>query len=73
MGSVVRDSECASSGERVNGEDFSGKMIPLGAAVTFRPNEAQGAYFHKFDAPGRTGVFAGYCLKEGPAWNGQYM
>eukprot|EP00974_Lingulodinium_polyedra_P035713 3427753-Lingulodinium_polyedra.AAC.1 len=48
-------------------------MIPLGAAVTFRPNKAQGAHFHKFDTPGRTGVFAGYCLKEGSAWNGQYM
>ena len=54
------------------GEEFPGKLVPFGAAVTFHPNERQGATYHKFDPRGVTGVFAGYEIVSGNRWGGHY-
>ena len=54
------------------GEEFTGQLIPFGAAVIFQPSPTK----YKTDKPlptGMYGIFLGYRLAPGGTWNGEYL
>ena len=46
--------------EKVHGEPFYGKLIPIGAKVFVKPSETTGYFTSKMEPTSITGVFAGY-------------
>ena len=58
---------------RVCGDRFSGKAIPFGAKVFFKPTETrEPTYGGKFDPKGIPGIFAGYVIGSGHTWSRKY-
>ena len=54
------------------GEEFTGQLIPFGAAVIFKPSPTK----YKTDKPlptGMYGIFLGYRLAPGGTWDGEYL
>ena len=56
-----------------HGSEFHGQRIPFGARITYRPAETKGIEPSKMECPNRTGIFAGYHLKPGYSWSGEYL
>ena len=59
--------------EKVHGEPFYGKLIPIGAKVFIKPSETKGDSTSKMEPTSITCVFAGYELSSGCRWSGIYM
>ena len=60
--------------EKVHGEPFNGKLIPLGAQVFIKPSETKGDSTSKMEPTSITGAFfAGYELPSGCRWSVIYM
>ena len=58
---------------RAKGDWFSGKAIPFGAKVYFKPSDARPkTYDGKFDPKGIPGIFAGYIMGNGVRWSRKY-
>ena len=62
-----------SAWNKLRGSEFASKRILIGSKVLFRPHTIQGASFHKIEARGRSGFFAGYVLSFGSKWDGYYL
>ena len=59
--------------EKMHGEPFYGKFIPLGAKAIIKPSETKGDSTSKMEPTSMAGVFAGYELSSGCRWSGIYM
>jgi hypothetical protein len=59
--------------EKMHGEPFYGKLIPIGAKVFIKPSETKGDSTSKMEPTSIVGVFAGYELSSGCRWSGIYM
>ena len=55
-----------------HGSNFSGKIIPLGALVEFRPSNTRESA-PKFSTKSTPGIFLGYHLLPGGKWKGDYL
>ena len=71
--SVAAGVDKRSPWEKVRGEPFYGKLIPIGAKVFIKPSETKGDSTSKMEPTSITGVFAGYELSSGCRWSGIYM
>ena len=72
-GSVVAGVDKRSPWEKVHGEPFDDKLIPIGAKVYIKPSETKGDTTSKMEPTSIAGVFAGYELSSGCRCSGIYM
>ena len=68
--SVAVGVEKKSPWEKMHGEPFYGKLIPIGAKVFIKPSETKGDSTLKMEPTSITGVFAGYEFSSGCRWSG---
>ena len=59
--------------QRFHGVPFHGRLIPLGARVTFKPNTTKKTDVQKMGPQTIDGIFVGYVLDPGLKWSGEYM
>ena len=55
-----------------HGKEFEGLRIPVGAKVVYKPSSTK---FHtkKWEPPSSIGVFAGYKIRRGYEWKGEFL
>ena len=71
---VVVGVEKKSPWDKMHGEPFYGKRIPIGAKKVFvKPSDTKGYCTSKMEPTSILGVFAGYELSSGCRWSGIYM
>ena len=70
---VAADVAKTSPWEKVHGEPFYGKLVPIGAKVFIKPSETKGDATSKMETASIAGIFAGYELSSGCRWSGIYM
>ena len=65
----------ASSWCQTHGEEFSGKVLPFGCKVVYKPSATKrvGRDQPKMAPTTRIGVFAGYVLNPGYSWSKSYL
>ena len=71
--SAVAGVDKRSPWEKLHGEPFYGKLIPVGAKVFIKPSETKGDTTSRMEPTSIAGVFAGYELSSGCRWSGIYM
>ena len=57
------DADGISPWQRMHGEPFTGKLVPFGAKITFKPNTTKGAEQEKMEPQTVVGIFLGYIVK----------
>jgi hypothetical protein len=65
--------EGASAWAKTHGSEFRGERFPFGCKVVFKPSATQNNELRKDDPKTLVGVFAGYAIKPGYNWSGDYL
>ncbi len=67
--------ETKSAWELKYGSPFEGALLPFGCLVSYLPSPTKGleGSVAKMDPSAREGVFAGYKMKPGYGWSGEYL
>ena len=60
--------------EKRFGSPFSGPLIPMGAAIDYKPSsDKDSRRTHEFSASVLPGIFMGYSQQAGGGWNGDLL